>query len=119
MGTKVESKTYLPGYFTMADSSVNSNGNWLSYHEESKPSGHVSDSFTITTANASPDYDKEMLKRTMLVHEATFRKQVNFDDTTSFRIDLVYKFFCFFFLRFYTLVKILLFPLLSNICTGI
>uniref|UniRef100_A0A0E0BUG8 Uncharacterized protein n=1 Tax=Oryza glumipatula TaxID=40148 RepID=A0A0E0BUG8_9ORYZ len=76
MGTKVESKTYLPGYFTMADSSVNSNGNWLSYHEESKPSGHVSDSFTITTANASPDYDKEMLKRTMLVHEATFRKQV-------------------------------------------
>uniref|UniRef100_A0A0D9Y0T1 Uncharacterized protein n=1 Tax=Leersia perrieri TaxID=77586 RepID=A0A0D9Y0T1_9ORYZ len=76
MGTKVESKTYLPGYFSMADSSVNSNGNWLSYHEESKPSAHVSDSFTITTANRSPDYDKEMLKRTMLVHEATFRKQV-------------------------------------------
>uniref|UniRef100_A0A0D9W9Y2 Uncharacterized protein n=1 Tax=Leersia perrieri TaxID=77586 RepID=A0A0D9W9Y2_9ORYZ len=43
---------------------------------ESKPNGHVSDSFTITTANRSPDYDKEMLKRTMLVHEATFRKQV-------------------------------------------
>ncbi|XP_006664139.1 uncharacterized protein LOC102707360 [Oryza brachyantha] len=76
MGTKVESKTYLPGYFAMADSSVNSNGNWLSCHEESKPSGHVSDSFTITTPNGSPDYDKEMLKRTMLVHEATFRKQV-------------------------------------------
>ncbi|KAG8049071.1 hypothetical protein GUJ93_ZPchr0009g1056 [Zizania palustris] len=75
MGTKVESKTYLPGYFAMADSSVNSNG-WLSYHENSKPSGHVSDSFTIITANGSPDYDKEMLKRTMLVHEATFRKQV-------------------------------------------
>lgn len=86
MGTKVEIKSYLPGYFAMADSSVNSNGNWLSYHEESKPSGHVSDSFTIITANGSPDYDKEMLKRTMLVHEATFRKQVNFEDSTSFSV---------------------------------
>ncbi|KAL5224370.1 hypothetical protein ABZP36_011009 [Zizania latifolia] len=75
MGTKVESKTYLPAYFAMADSSVNSNG-WLSYHEDSKPSGHGSDSFTIIATNGSPDYDKEMLKRTMLVHEATFRKQV-------------------------------------------
>ncbi|XP_062203973.1 uncharacterized protein LOC133906183 [Phragmites australis] len=76
MGTKVEGKTYIPGYFDTANSSVNSNGNVLPYHEENKPSVHLSDKFTMISANGSVHYDKEMLKRTMLVHEATFRKQV-------------------------------------------
>ncbi|XP_062202997.1 uncharacterized protein LOC133905269 [Phragmites australis] len=76
MGTKVEAKIFSPGYFDMADSSVNSNCNVLRYHVESKPSGHRSDRFTIISANGSVHYNKEMLKRTMLVHEATFRKQV-------------------------------------------
>ncbi|KAF8775517.1 hypothetical protein HU200_004527 [Digitaria exilis] len=60
----------------MADSSVNSNGNALPYYKEKKPSVHFSDRFTITSSDGSVHYDKEMLKRTMLVHEATFRKQV-------------------------------------------
>ncbi|TKW29218.1 hypothetical protein SEVIR_3G381500v4 [Setaria viridis] len=76
MGTKVEGETYIPGYFDMADSSVNSNGNALPYYKENKPNVHLSDKFTITSQNGSVHYDKEMLKRTMLVHEATFRKQV-------------------------------------------
>ncbi|CAN6338708.1 unnamed protein product [Urochloa humidicola] len=76
MGTKVEGRTYIPGYFDMADSSVNSNGNAVPYFKENKPSVHLSDKFTITSSNGSVHYDKEMLKRTMLVHEATFRKQV-------------------------------------------
>ncbi|CAN6334569.1 unnamed protein product [Urochloa humidicola] len=76
MGTKVEGKTYIPGYFGMADSSVNSNANAVPYYKENKPSAHLSDKFTITSSNGSVHYDKEMLKRTMLVHEATFWKQV-------------------------------------------
>jgi hypothetical protein len=80
MGTKVEGKTYIPGYFDMADSSVNSNGNALPYYKENKLNVHLSDKFTITSPNGSVHYDKEMLKRTMLVHEATFRKQVYFDE---------------------------------------
>lgn len=70
MGTKVEGKVYIPGYFDMAGSSVNSNGNALPYYR-----------FTITSPNGSVHYDKEMLKRTMLAHEATFRKQVCVDET--------------------------------------
>lgn len=65
----------------MADSSVNSNGNALPYYKEKKPSVHFSDRFTITSSDGSVHYDKEMLKRTMLVHEATFRKQVCFDES--------------------------------------
>ncbi|TVU49538.1 hypothetical protein EJB05_00851 [Eragrostis curvula] len=76
MGTKVEEKAFIPGCFDMADSSVNSNGNVLRYYEESKPSLCINEKFTIISANGSVHYDKEMLKRTMLAHEATFQKQV-------------------------------------------
>ncbi|KAL6847318.1 hypothetical protein ACP4OV_023171 [Aristida adscensionis] len=75
MGTKVEHKNYLPGYTDMADSSVNSNGNLLRC-QEIKPNRHLGDKFTIVSADGSVHYDKEMLKRTMLEHDATFRKQV-------------------------------------------
>ncbi|GJN35284.1 hypothetical protein PR202_gb24037 [Eleusine coracana subsp. coracana] len=60
----------------MANSSVNSNGNGSLYYEERKPALPLSDKFTILSANGSVQYDKEMLKRTMLVHDATFQKQV-------------------------------------------
>ncbi|KAL6847316.1 hypothetical protein ACP4OV_023169 [Aristida adscensionis] len=76
MITKMEGKNYFPGYIDMADSSVNLNVNLLAYHEENKSSRHFNDKFTMISTNGSLDYDKEMLKRTMLVHEATFRKQV-------------------------------------------
>ncbi|KAJ1265992.1 hypothetical protein BS78_08G116400 [Paspalum vaginatum] len=75
MGTKVEGKTYMPGYFDMEDSSVNSNGNVLPYREN-KPSVHLTEKFTKIASNGTVHYDNEMIKRTMLVHEATFRKQV-------------------------------------------
>jgi len=60
----------------MEHSSVNSNGNVLPYHKENKPSVYLAEKFTIIASNGSVHYDKEMIKRTMLVHEATFRKQV-------------------------------------------
>lgn len=64
----------------MEDSSVNSNGNVLPYHKENKPSVYLTEKFTIIASNGSVHYDKEMIKRTMLAHEATFRKQVCFDE---------------------------------------
>lgn len=76
MGIKVEGETYIPGYFDMEDSSVNYNGNVLPYHKENKPSVFLTEKFTIIASNGRVHYDKEMIKRTMLVHEATFRKQV-------------------------------------------
>ncbi|WVZ90915.1 hypothetical protein U9M48_037168 [Paspalum notatum var. saurae] len=75
MGTKVEGKTSMPGYFDMEDSSVNSNANVFPYREN-KPSVHLTEKFTIIASNGTVHYDNEMIKRTMLVHEATFRKQV-------------------------------------------
>jgi hypothetical protein len=81
MGIKVEGETYIPGYFDMEDSSVNYNGNVLPYHKENKPSVFLTEKFTIIASNGRVHYDKEMIKRTMLVHEATFRKQVCFDET--------------------------------------
>lgn len=80
MGIKVEGETYIPAYFDMEDSSVNSNGNVLPYHKENKPSVHLTEKFTILASNGSVHYDKEMIKRTMLVHDATFRKQVCSDE---------------------------------------
>jgi hypothetical protein len=88
MGTEIEGKVYIPGYFDMAGSSVNSNGNVLPYYEEGKSSLHLIDKSTIVSATGSVHYDKEMLKRTVLVHEATFRKQVYFMTSRFLVIDI-------------------------------
>jgi hypothetical protein len=72
----------------MADSSVKSNGNVVPYYEEWKSSLHLSNKFTIVSATGSVHYDKEMLKRTMLVHEATFQKQVYFMTSQFLVIDI-------------------------------
>ncbi|KAL6623531.1 hypothetical protein ACP70R_033410 [Stipagrostis hirtigluma subsp. patula] len=76
MITNVESKNYFSGDIDMADSSVDLNVNLFTYYEENKSSRLFTDKFTMASTNGSVDYDKEMLKRTMLVHEATFRKQI-------------------------------------------
>nr|CAD1819455.1 unnamed protein product [Ananas comosus var. bracteatus] len=76
MGTKVEGKIYLPGYFAMRDPNFSSNSSWSLYFEEKTSSGHPDDWFMSGSANGCSEYDKEMLKRTMLEHEAIFRKQV-------------------------------------------
>ena len=96
MGIKAEGKTYIPEYFDMEHSSVNSNGNVLPYHKESKPSVYLAEKFTIIASNGSVHYDKEMIKRTMLVHEATFRKQVCFDEAIkkAFLTVVLFSYFC-------------------------
>ncbi|XP_072987678.1 uncharacterized protein [Typha latifolia] len=73
MGTKVEGKSYLPGYFATGDLKGNTTSSW---YEEKTLTGHLYDGFMLRPTHGYLEYDKEMLKRTMLEHEAIFRKQV-------------------------------------------
>jgi hypothetical protein len=78
MGTKVEGERYIPGYFTMGHFNLITKGNnWPPYYEEKLVnSQNFYNEFTPSPTNGYTCYDKEMLKQTILQHEATFRKQV-------------------------------------------
>ena len=77
MGTKVQYKSYLPGYHPMRDLNENVSSSWSRCYEDTMLSGHIYSNFMLRPVNEYSEYDKEMLKRTMLEHEATFRKQVS------------------------------------------
>ncbi|XP_078178044.1 uncharacterized protein LOC144572367 [Carex rostrata] len=79
MGTKVEGKRYVPGYFTMGHVNlIMKSNNWPPYYEEKPVNSHnFYNEFAPSPTNGYTCYDKEMLKQTILQHEATFRKQVN------------------------------------------
>lgn len=77
MGTKIRCKSYLPGYHPMIDLNENAKGCWSRCYEDNMLSGHLCNGFMLRPVNAYSEYDKEMLKRTMLEHEAIFRKQVS------------------------------------------
>ncbi|XP_020092956.1 uncharacterized protein LOC109713339 isoform X1 [Ananas comosus] len=74
MGTKVEGKSFMPGYFAMGKFSVDENSCYSRY--ENTVNGQIHNGFVLGPNNGYMGYDKEMLKRTMLEHEAIFRKQV-------------------------------------------
>ncbi|KAH7660727.1 hypothetical protein IHE45_15G012200 [Dioscorea alata] len=77
MGTKVQCKSYMPGYYPMRGHDDDRNGNWSMFYDGSRaPNGHLYNAFMLKPMNGYSEYDKEMLKRTMLEHEAIFRKQV-------------------------------------------
>lgn len=79
MGTEVEPKMYLPGYYTLRDLDDNvGNGSW-SVHNESRTSknGQYYDILLTSPAiDGYPGYDKEQLKQTILKHEYIFKHQV-------------------------------------------
>ncbi|XWS64209.1 hypothetical protein CRYUN_Cryun06bG0166800 [Craigia yunnanensis] len=80
MGTKVQSKSYLPGYYSMRDLNEDSNScSWpLYYGDKTLINGQYYNSFfPRAIVDAYPGYDKDMLKRTMLEHEAIFKNQVS------------------------------------------
>ncbi|MBA0751734.1 hypothetical protein Gogos_000638 [Gossypium gossypioides] len=80
MGTKVQSKSYLPGFYSMRDFNEDSNGcSWpLYYGDKTLTNGQYYNSFfPRAIADAYPEYDKDRLKRTMLEHEAIFHNQVS------------------------------------------
>lgn len=77
MGTKVQYKNYVPGYNPMRGHDDDRNGTWSMFYDGSRaPNGHLYNAFMLKPMNGYSEYDKEMLKRTMLEHEAIFRKQV-------------------------------------------
>ncbi|XVE53165.1 hypothetical protein DITRI_Ditri02bG0181900 [Diplodiscus trichospermus] len=80
MGTKVQSKSYLPGYYSMRDLNEDSNScSWpLYYGDKTLTNGQCYNSFLPrASVDAYPGYDKDVLKRTMLEHEAIFKNQVS------------------------------------------
>uniref|UniRef100_A0A0E0D723 Uncharacterized protein n=1 Tax=Oryza meridionalis TaxID=40149 RepID=A0A0E0D723_9ORYZ len=76
MGAKVEGDNYMLGYYAMGDFNMDANGRWSPYHDEKMSNGHMCNGFMTKPANGYSEYDKEMLTRTMLEHEAIFRQQV-------------------------------------------
>jgi hypothetical protein len=77
MGAKVEGGSYMPGYYATGDLNMEANGRWSPYYEEKTPNGQLCNGFTTKLTNGYSDFDKEMLKHTMLEHEAIFRQQVS------------------------------------------
>ncbi|XP_074309667.1 uncharacterized protein LOC141644117 [Silene latifolia] len=79
MGTKVQTENYLPRQSLTIDLSRESNGGcWPSYYTEgSLPNGQFHYGFLPrTVADSHSGYDKDVLKQTMLEHEAIFKDQV-------------------------------------------
>ncbi|KAM0951415.1 hypothetical protein DsansV1_C03g0025301 [Dioscorea sansibarensis] len=77
MGTKVQCKSYMPGYSLMRGHDDDRRGNWSMFYDGNRgPNGYLYNAFMLKPMNGYSEYDKEMLKRTMLEHEAVFRKQV-------------------------------------------
>ncbi|GMI87417.1 hypothetical protein like AT1G69360 [Hibiscus trionum] len=80
MGTKVQSKSYLPGFYSMRDLNEDSNScSWpLYYGDKTLTNGqYYNNFFPKTVADSYPQHDKDRLKRKMLEHEAIFQNQVS------------------------------------------
>ncbi|PKU70984.1 uncharacterized protein LOC110115596 [Dendrobium catenatum] len=77
MGTKVQFKSYIPIHNVMRNKNEHSSNSWSWYYQDNALSGHLYDGSLLREANGYSLCDKEMLKRTMLEHEATFTKQVS------------------------------------------
>ncbi|KAI4314110.1 hypothetical protein L6164_027046 [Bauhinia variegata] len=77
MGTKVQN---LPGYYSMRDLNEESSScGWPLFYGDNKTltSGQYYNNYLPSvTADACSAYDKDVLKRTMLEHEETFKNQV-------------------------------------------
>ncbi|XP_057777279.1 uncharacterized protein LOC130995852 [Salvia miltiorrhiza] len=79
MGTKVDSKSYFPGYYSMRDlNEDSSSSSWpLCYGDKAISNGQYYNGFMPRTAmDGYPGYGKDALKQKMLEHEAVFKNQV-------------------------------------------
>ncbi|CAN0923566.1 hypothetical protein LINGRAHAP2_LOCUS33640 [Linum grandiflorum] len=80
MGTKVQCESYFPGHFQMRDISDDANSSsWPQYYgDKTFPNAQYYNNGFMprTAAERYPGYDKDLVKRTMLEHEATFRHQL-------------------------------------------
>ncbi|KAL5761677.1 hypothetical protein ACOSP7_017941 [Xanthoceras sorbifolium] len=79
MGTKVQCKSYLPGYYSMRDLNEDSNScSWpLYYGDKNLTNGQYYNGFMPRVVSESySGYDKDAVKRKMLEHEAIFKDQL-------------------------------------------
>ncbi|KAI0523493.1 hypothetical protein KFK09_005891 [Dendrobium nobile] len=77
MGTKVQFKSCIPIHNVIRNKNEHSSNSWSWYYQDNALSVHLYDGSLLREANGYSPCDKEMLKRTMLEHEATFTKQVS------------------------------------------
>ncbi|XP_020578464.1 uncharacterized protein LOC110023399 [Phalaenopsis equestris] len=70
-------KSYIPGHYSTRDLNMDRGNSWPVYYDNKLLSGHLHNNCILSSLNLYSEYDKEMLKRTMLEHEAIFRKQVH------------------------------------------
>ncbi|KAJ8445505.1 hypothetical protein Cgig2_031318 [Carnegiea gigantea] len=79
MGTKVQIDNYMPGHCSMRDLSREPNvASWpLFYSDDNLPNGQFYYGFlSKPSTDLRLGYDKDVVKQTMLEHEAIFKKQV-------------------------------------------
>ncbi|KAM0987130.1 hypothetical protein ACFX13_011510 [Malus domestica] len=80
MGTKMECKSYMPGFYSVRDLNEDPNNcSWPLYYGDKTLSNrqYCNGFLPRATSDAFPGYDKDVVKQTMLEHEATFKKQVS------------------------------------------
>ncbi|KAJ6768369.1 hypothetical protein OIU74_022102 [Salix koriyanagi] len=80
MGMKVQCESYFPGYFSMRDLNEDSNScSWpLFYGDKTFTNGQYCNGFSPRViADVYPGNDKDVVKRTMLEHEAIFKNQLH------------------------------------------
>ncbi|XP_075506949.1 uncharacterized protein LOC142543523 isoform X1 [Primulina tabacum] len=80
MGTKVQCKSFLPGYYSMRDlNEDSSSSSWpLFYGDNTPTNGQYFNGFIPrTTIDDHSGYEKDAMKQKMLEHETVFRNQVH------------------------------------------
>ena len=94
MGTEVQSKMYIPSYYSMRDVNDDaSNSGWSRHHEnKALMNGQYYDLFLPRqTVEGYLGYEKEQLRQTILRHESIFRHQVLFVMPFFFPIIFIFK----------------------------
>lgn len=89
MGTKVHCESCFPGYFSMRDLNEDSNScSWpLYYGDRAFTNGQYYNGFLPRTiTDVYPGYDKDVVKQTMLEHEAIFKTQVCLNSNSFFNL---------------------------------
>ncbi|EEF50793.1 uncharacterized protein LOC8289151 [Ricinus communis] len=79
MGTKAQCESFFQGYFSMRDLNEDSNScSWpLYYGDRTFTNGQYYNGYLPRAiADMYPGYDKDVVKQTMLEHEATFKNQL-------------------------------------------
>ncbi|XP_057543094.1 uncharacterized protein LOC130821377 isoform X2 [Amaranthus tricolor] len=79
MGTKLQIENCLPAHYSMNDLNRGSNGaSWPYFGESNLSDGQFYFGFLPrTVADSHPEYEQDVVKQTMLEHEAVFKIQVN------------------------------------------